>query len=270
MTRTPRPSKLPAEVHFANWVRYQSNRTQSFARVWTNILYDVRTLPKRGRDPALGVLITGMLLAAPGRGTVQVTAWKRHTSDPKRCVRLIEWWLGNGLLLEGALEGTLRAFDGLVAGISRASDGHQTGSSRAPDGHVAGVSRASRGGKPAQHDDLQITHSPQVVSSKGSKGRAKSPPIAGASNNWIAPVLAEWVEKHGGPPDSRVKGLLLTGLQPIYASGQTPAEMAERFACWLNLKDPAKHRYVEDFTSRYGDYDPVKLRDGAYALGLNP
>jgi hypothetical protein len=98
------------------------------------------------------------------------------------------------------------------------------------------------------------------------------PATNGTVGNWLRPVVAEWREKHGGDPDSRVLGKLMKGLAPIYdkGNGQTPAQMGERFACWLNLKPEGKHAYVEDFTSRYGDYDPEKLRNGEYALGLNP
>lgn len=93
------PTTLPEQVEFANWVKYQSDRTQAFARVWHNILYDVRTLPTRGRDAALGVLVVGMLLAARGRGVVLSRAWRGAVEDPRRCSKLIKWWIGNGLLI---------------------------------------------------------------------------------------------------------------------------------------------------------------------------
>jgi hypothetical protein len=119
--------------------------------------------------------------------------------------------------------------------------------------------------------DIEVTKE-RVLSADGAPRKRRKTAKPAVLGNWLQPVVAEWREKHGGDPDSRILGLLMRGLSPIYdkGNGQTPEQMAERFACWLNLKDPAKHRYVEDFTSRYGDYDPVKLGDGTYALGLSP
>jgi len=234
---------LPEQVHFANWVRYQSSRTQAFARVWQGVMYDVRTRPLRGRDAALGVLLTGILLAASGRGAVNCRAWRRQVEDSKRAARLIKWWIGNRLLISGPLEGSIGE-----EGEGRAFSASAT---QPPEAEAP---------KPRK----RTPRKPQVPAPNGQTGEATP------TGNWLGPVLEEWREKHGSLPDDQTKGKLMRGLTGVYRGGQTPAQMGERFGIWLAIKPAEKHRYVEDFTSRYGDYDPERCRNSEYLLSLMP
>lgn len=108
---------------------------------------------------------------------------------------------------------------------------------------------------------------PSNGADKPTKRPSRKPAVASAPN-WLGPVFDKWAQYHGGMPPRQAQGQLMHGLSKIYQGGQTAEQMAERFGIWLSIKASEKHRYVEDFTSCYGDFDPVKCADSEYLSHL--
>lgn len=231
-----RMADLPSNVTFAKWADYQHPNATHWIKVHFSILYDERT---KGSDGARGRLQTGMLIACGGHGKVNVESWIEQCTDKRSARNDIKRWVDNGLLI---------AVPGYI------------------DREIEREGEAI--GAPAAHPPI-TKHLPEApaVPKPARRRKAANGEQAG---NWIAPVLEEWRERHGALPDGKTRGLLLKGLQDVYAGGQTPEQMGERFGIWLAIKPPEKHRYVEDFTSRYGDYDPEKCRISEYVLSLTP